>query len=79
MSEASTLEKPDLKIDQDEGNFSYPEDYAFNAGIGLPSNCGNCGYRVNAVTRSPIPHSAVTRFDYCSKSNGVGIFHVNFS
>ena len=35
MSEATTLEKPDLKIDQDEGNFSYPEDYAFDAGTGL--------------------------------------------
>jgi Fe-S cluster assembly protein SufB len=35
MSEATTIEKPDLKIDQDEGNFSYPEDYAFNAGTGL--------------------------------------------
>ena len=35
MSEVTTIEKPDLKIDQDEGNFSYPEDYAFDAGTGL--------------------------------------------
>ena len=30
MSETNTLEKPDLTIDQDQGNFSYPEDYAFD-------------------------------------------------
>ena len=35
MSDTTLQEKPDLQIDQDQGNFSYPENYAFDAGTGL--------------------------------------------
>ncbi len=32
---SQTLEKPELNIDQDVGNFYYPENYAYDAGYGL--------------------------------------------
>ncbi|MEM6885003.1 MAG: Fe-S cluster assembly protein SufB [Verrucomicrobiota bacterium] len=31
----STTEKPDISIDQEAGNFKYPEEYEFDAGYGL--------------------------------------------
>jgi Fe-S cluster assembly protein SufB len=39
VSEAA--EKPDLNLDVDSGNFSYPEDYAFDAGRGLTADTIN--------------------------------------
>ncbi len=43
MSNSATLEA--VSIDQDEGNFSYPEDYAYDAGYGL--NEGTVDYISN--------------------------------